>query len=396
MARVYKRHRKRNDRLEKSATWYIDFQDHSNIRRTIPGFTDKAATETMLAKLDKLIARRRAGEEPDSELARWLEGCSAKLLERLGEWGILSLARVAAGKALAIHVDDWTSDLKAKGTGGDRARDSAFRVKKTFEACNFTRWSDVDALKVEKQLANWVEQGVLAQQTRNHYIQHLRQFCGWMVENGRASVSPLRMLKKKIVTQKCKERRALTDAEFALFIEVTRNDSEVVERLDGLSRAVLYFTARRTGLRWSELRSLKRNRFDLHDAKPVVYIDAEDEKHPRGLPIPLPGEAALLLREYFAAHPAPPDAPAFPLSPRNVGAEMVRHDLARAGIPYRDDRGLIYDFHALRGQLATDMARKGIAPQKTQKAMRHSSINLTIRHYTHLTTDDIREALDSL
>jgi integrase len=73
----------------------------------------------------------------------------------------------------------------------------------------------------------------------------------------------------------------------------------------------------------------------------------------------------------------------------------VRHDLARAGIPDKVD-GKVYDFHALRGQLATDMARAGIAPQKTQTAMRHKDINLTTKYYTHLDVDDLREALEEL
>lgn len=78
-----------------------------------------------------------------------------------------------------------------------------------------------------------------------------------------------------------------------------------------------------------------------------------------------------------------------------IGAELVRHDLARAGIPEKVD-GKVYDFHALRGQLATDMARAGAAPQKTQKAMRHGDINLTTKFYTHLDVDDIREAVEEL
>ncbi|MCL1999929.1 MAG: site-specific integrase, partial [Planctomycetes bacterium] len=364
--------------------------------RTVRGFTNKEATKEQARKLEKLVACRKAGEAPSGELARWLENCPAKFREQLGAWGILSPARVAAGKTLSDHVEEWVSDLKAKGTSADRARDSAFRVMKTFKSCGFRNWSDIDILKVEKHLADWVNRSVLSQQTRNHYIQHLRQFCAWMVDNDRASVSPLRMLKKKAVTKKCRESRALTSLEFAHFINTARIDSGVVEKLDGASRAVLYVVARRTGLRWSELRSLKRSRFDLHDEKPVIHIGKADEKHPRGLPIPLSKDAAKLLREYFAAHPAPSEAPAFMLSPRNVGAEMVRYDLARAGIPYRDEQGLIYDFHALRGQLATDLARGGIAPQKAQKAMRHSTMDLTLRHYTHLTIDDLREAVDSL
>ena len=42
------------------------------------------------------------------------------------------------------------------------------------------------------------------------------------------------------------------------------------------------------------------------------------------------------------------------------------------------------------------MERAGIPPQRTQKAMRQSDINLTMRYYTHLTTEDQRSALEQL
>ena len=103
-----------------------------------------------------------------------------------------------------------------------------------------------------------------------------------------------------------------------------------------------------------------------------------------------------MLKKYFTLYPGNPDDKAFPMPSRNVGADIVRHDLELAGIPYRDKEGLVFDFHAIRGQLATDMARAGIPPQQTQKAMRHSDINLTMRYYTHLTTEDQRIALDRL
>lgn len=103
-----------------------------------------------------------------------------------------------------------------------------------------------------------------------------------------------------------------------------------------------------------------------------------------------------MLMEYFTLNPGNPEDTAFPMPSRNVGADVVRHDLELAGIPYRNGEGLVFDFHAIRGQLATDMARAGVSLQKTQKAMRHSDINLTMRYYTHLTTEDQRNALEQL
>ena len=158
----------------------------------------------------------------------------------------------------------------------------------------------------------------------------------------------------------------------------------------------MYVTVRRTGLRWSELRSLPRSAFELTGRTPKVYIQDDDEKHPRGIPLPLKKDAVKMLKEYFARYPGKPEDKAFPMPSRNIGADVVRHDLELAGIPYRNKEGLVFDFHAIRGQLATDMARAGIPPQQTQKAMRHSDINLTMRYYTHLTTEDQSSALEQL
>ena len=44
-------------------------------------------------------------------------------------------------------------------------------------------------------------------------------------------------------------------------------------------------------------------------------------------------------------------------------ADMVKEDLAEAGIPYEDEIGRVFDFHALRGQCATLLARRGVHPK---------------------------------
>ena len=71
-----------------------------------------------------------------------------------------------------------------------------------------------------------------------------------------------------------------------------------------------------------------------------------------------------------------PGAQVFPL-PKEKGARMLRQDLARAGIPYRDTSGLVFDFHALRCQCATLADQAGVTPRVVQKLMRHSSLELT-------------------
>ena len=75
---------------------------------------------------------------------------------------------------------------------------------------------------------------------------------------------------------------------------------------------------------------------------------------------------------------------------------MVRGDLAAAGIPYEDGDGRFFDFHSLRGQFISNLAASGVHPKVAQTLARHSTITLTMNHYTHLDVFDVAGALDKL
>ena len=71
---------------------------------------------------------------------------------------------------------------------------------------------------------------------------------------------------------------------------------------------------------------------------------------------------------------------------------MLRPDLERAGIPFRDAGGLVFDFHALRCQCATLADAAGVTPRVVQKLMRHSDIRTTMNIYGDVVTADMAEA----
>jgi len=77
-------------------------------------------------------------------------------------------------------------------------------------------------------------------------------------------------------------------------------------------------------------------------------------------------------------------------------AAMMRKDLEAAGIPYRDASDRVVDFHALRHTFITRLARSGIAPALAKSLARHSTITLTMNHYTHTFIEDERSALARL
>ena len=61
-----------------------------------------------------------------------------------------------------------------------------------------------------------------------------------------------------------------------------------------------------------------------------------------------------------------------------------------------DGSGRVVDFHALRHTFITRLARSGVVPAVAKSLARHSTIVLTMDHYTHTLIGDERAALDRL
>ena len=76
-----------------------------------------------------------------------------------------------------------------------------------------------------------------------------------------------------------------------------------------------------------------------------------------------------------------------------MAPEMLRNDLAAASIPYQDDSGRYFDFHAMRGQFISLLAAGGVHPEVAQALARHSTITLTMDTYAHVLPQAQREAL---
>ena len=74
------------------------------------------------------------------------------------------------------------------------------------------------------------------------------------------------------------------------------------------------------------------------------------------------------------------------------GYKMLKGDLKEAGIEYITEEGKC-DFHALRHTFCTRLAKAGVQPQIAMKLARHSSIDLTMKHYTHFSLQDKSEAI---
>ena len=184
-----------------------------------------------------------------------------------------------------------------------------------------------------------------------------------------------------------------------------------VERREqaGRERALLYAVLVSTGLRKGELAALTVGDVLLDDPQPVIVLPGADAKNGQRATLPLRADVAAELRAWVAdkaeavcrqrvgvAGVTLPqaDVPLF-----DVPTGLVRildRDLHAAGIPKRDDRGRTVDVHALRHTFASRLVAAGVAPRTAQAALRHSSLELTMQHYTDPRLLDVAGALAAL
>jgi integrase len=266
------------------------------------------------------------------------------------------------------------------------------RAGRIIERCKFKVWSDISASRVEWCLMD-MRDGVenISIQTFNFYLQAMKQFCRWMVQNRRANQSPLKHLQKIRVlsTDKRHDRRALESEEIERLLKTTVTAPKRFN-MTGYERYLVYRLACETGLRAKELKKLTVSSFDCKKFT-VTVIDAYSKNRKQSI-LPLRKDTAMELEAYFANKL--PLVKAFKMPYKT--ANMIKADLADAGIPYVDNAGRYADFHSLRHSTGSLLAAAGVHPKIIQSIMRHSDINLTMSRYTHIFRGQESQAIAKL
>jgi integrase len=230
--------------------------------------------------------------------------------------------------------------------------------------------------------------------TSNHYLTAIKGFTRWLARDRRIAADPLAFLvRQNPDVDVRRRRRALPEDEFSRFVEVTAAGAPF-RGLSGADRLILYTLAANTGFRADELASLTPSSFHLAGDRPTVTVAAAYSKHRREDVQQLRGDVAAMMRSYLDGRPR--RQPVWPGTWHERAAEMIRKDLAAAGIPFQDDDGRRFDFHAMRGQFISLLAAKGVHPKVAQTLARHSTITLTMDYYTHLDVFDVAGALEKL
>jgi len=355
---------------KQSLKYYTRLRDADGIKRTIPLFQDKTASQQQAAQLQKEFELEKAG-----------------VVDRYKEH---------RKRPLAEHLDDFYESLLAKGNTVKHAKQVTSRVSRVIKGCKFTYWSDISASKVQRYLADLRNNGSISTQTSNHYLKSVKEFAHWMVQDGRASESPLKHLKCRAVKKLVDEvhpRRVLQVDELRRLLETTRS-CPVRFGMTGYERYLLYRFTTETGLRAKEIRSLKVCSFDFDNL--TVHVSGAYTKNKRDAVQWLRTDTAEEFKDFFTGKM--PNVKVFGGTYKKLTdktSKMLMADLADADIPYVVD-GCYFDFHALRHQTSTLLAAGGVHPKVAQSIMRHSDINMTLSRYTHTLTGQEAKAVEAM
>lgn len=367
-----------------SKRFYGTLQTIDGKRKQVPLCEDRQASLTLLRRLQTEAERQRA------------VGVDRYTIHR--ERPLLEL------------LDAFASHLRAKENTPDHVKTQTQRCRSLIEATKAKTVGDLDATKVASVLESWRrrKKRPLSLASSNHYLVALKSFSRWLWTERFSPDDPLvRLRRLNAETDRRRIRRPLSADELRTLIEKTETSQKSYLgedwRFGPRDRATLYAIAAFTGLRAKEIASLRRSSFDLESK--TLTLQASNTKNRKRATLPLSSALVDRLRTYFVGcerrtiQGKPIDADElFPGSwiRRRLGGKLLKRDLKRAGIAYRDASGRFVDFHSLRYTFVTNLAKNGVHPAKAQRLARHSSITLTMGVYTQLDIDDLREAVDGL
>lgn len=378
MAGVYKR--PSDKKRGKSGKWTIWYYGTDGKRHKKVGVTDKAESLRIANQL-----------ETEARLVR--EGAVGRHEKK---------QRDASLRDIAAHVEDYRLQLLARDDTAKHAKDTAGMLSRLFRDAMIESVADIAHDRVQLALGRWhVNRSA---RRCNAALSAVKAFARWLHDahfiaeypSGLRSIKPYNLS----IGRKLKRRAATKDEIKRLYAAARAGGPMVATRgeqrgkrpvvwITGPERECLYRLALGTGFRANELRSLTVGSLSLDGPSPAITIRAEDEKRRRGNVQPIRMELAAFLRSYVSGRDGGLPLVAVPYRT----AEMLRVDLAAAGISYETDDGIL-DFHALRASFITHLIQDGANPKDVQTLARHSTITLTLGLYTKSSDEGLRNILD--
>jgi site-specific recombinase XerD len=383
---------KRTGRYRKQHKYWVEFRDHQRKLRRLPTCRYRSEADRFARNVDALLRCRQTGTPLDAGLAEWLAEIPEKTVRKLQDWGLLSSGRSALSDALSVHLEDLEHSLRAKGRTAQHVRETVSAARHICDGCHFLYWRKISASRVEAFLGELRESKGLSARTYNQKLKAFKQFCAWVVRDGRAADSPVKHLSAvNVQADRRRIRRPLEPHQARTLLEVTSHAKHRYG-MDGRSRALLYRLAMETGLRAREIYSLTAGSLDMVER--TVVVAAVNSKRRREDTVYLKVDMTQVLSQRIAGKSS--TEPLFTMPCRTNLAKMLRADLREAGIPYQDEQGRYLDFHSFRHTCGTWLTRTGVHPKVAQRIMRHSDINLTMNTYTHILREHETTAIEGL
>ena len=401
MASVFKRS---CDRKRPGAAWLITYRDFrykgdDGIRVTVKGCPDKAATQRQAHALETEAANRRRGlTDPKAQaiadhearpLGEHLDAYHDYLVAKGGTPAHADVTRRRVARLVAL-VGGARIEVIAPPTAGltRKARSEAEAI--TARHLADARLTDLSLSRVQSALAALKGDGS-GVETVNHFVRAVKAFSRWLWRDGRAREHHLAHLStSNPEADRRRKRRSLTTPEALSLVKAAENGLPF-RGLNGRDRATLYRVALGTGFRRDELGSLTPEAFRLNQQPPVIVCAAGYTKNGHEAEQPIPDGLADLLRPWLASKA--PGCTVFGRLTRT--ADMIRADLAAAGVDYETASGVI-DFHALRGCYISAVVSSGASVKTAQTLARHATPVLTIGVYARASLHDIAGAVDAL
>jgi site-specific recombinase XerD len=364
----------------KTKVYYIKYTDADGKRLRIKGFRSMEKTRTLAAQLEG-----KAADGPDP-FARH------------------------RNTPLSKHLQDFKDYMQVQSLGSDYISNTISTIQRMLDGCEIQLFSDIDPTKVEK----WLEDRRgprFGLRSFNSYVKAFKCFLNWMMEKRGAQSNPMKCVKERNQQEDIRrDRRSISQDEFNLLIETTQKQKPY-RGTSGTDRAMLYIVAAGTGFRKEELASLTDANFKLDGPKPTVTVKGAYTKNGKPATLPLQRSLAIALKEWM------PNGKLWPGTWCERAAKMLHNDLDAArtawiegavdpverkrreksdSLAQKDKQGMVFDFHALRGQFITNLVLAGVHPKIAQKLARHSTITLTMDRYAKVKMDDLEGAIEAL
>lgn len=406
---------------EDRKTHWLRWTDHRGVERRLSSkTTDKSLANYIGRNIEILQNCRIRKQTPDPDLLTWVhDTLDPYLRDHLLEWGILDARTAESGRSLATIIAEWKQAFVDRERDDAYADTSARRLTVLFAAAGIDSIHEIAAEKISSALLNLrngrVDPAVLkaidpplreqdlkklakglSPLTCNHYLDKAQEFCEWAKKwTGTNPLAGMKGYDRKVVdSNRVYDRRPLDPEEQTTLLTTVAASPVVRFELDGPARHLVYLTVLYTGLRPKELKAITRAAFNLDEKEPTITILATIGKARREDTLPLHSCLLAPLAAHFAAKA--PAALAFDLPHEDTLVDMIRQDLAAAGIPDTDDLGRRLDFYSLRHTYGTNLARVGVPFKLHMELMRHKDVATTMRFYVSLTINDRRAAVQKL